>query len=274
MPFHSFSSAFSRVSHREITNTTTIIMNRMQHLHPRLSFLEWYNLSTLGQILQTVEASYLQTALKLTYNQKTLQVGSLGSESIYIGDAFVKNLVLIDSEAESVVRRTSWVRALPGELPIPTASIETVILPHLLEFESHHQEILAEICRVMKPEGHLIVLGLNPWNLQGVLQHLPLYAPFWRGHVLGCSRIMHWLNNLRFEAEFHAGFNLSTSRYIMQPRTYLEQTQARLSFAYAIKAIKRDYTIIPIEPDWLSTPSLSAGPVFGTTQRISSGAEE
>lgn len=246
----------------------------MQHLHPRLSFLEWYNLSTLGQILQTVEASYLQTALKLTYNQKTLQVGPLGTESIYIGEAFSPNLVLIDSEAESSVRRTGWVRALPGELPIATASVETVILPHLLEFENHHQDILAEIGRVMKPEGTLIVLGLNPWNLHGVFQSPPLYSSFWRGRVPGYSRIMHWLNDLRFEAEFHAGFNLSTSRYIMQPRTYLEKTQAWLSFAYAIKAIKRDYTLIPIEPVWLSTPSLSAGHVFGTTQRISSGTEE
>ncbi len=244
-------------------------MNRTQHFYPRQSFLEWYNLSTLGQILQTVEASYLQTALKLTYNQKTLQVGPLGSESIYIGEAFAKNLILVDTVAESTVWRTAWVRALPVALPLPNASIETVILPHLLEFEGHHQATLAEVSRVLKPEGKLFVLGLNPWSLQGVFQYLPKYASFWRGHFLSHHKLMSWLAPLRFEAEFHAGFNLSTSRYIMQPRTYLEHSQARLSFAYAIRAIKRDYTLIPLEPDWLGAANLTTSPVFGTTQRVS-----
>lgn len=243
-------------------------MNRTQPLQPRQSFLEWYNLSTLGQILQTVEASYLQTALKLTYNQKTLQVGPLGSESIYIGDAFARNLILVDTVTESTVWRTTWVRALPVALPLPNACVETVILPHLLEFEGHHQAILAEASRVLKPEGKLFVLGLNPLSLQGIFQYLPKYASFWRGHFLSHYRLMAWLTSLRFEAGFDAGFNVSTSRYIMQPRTFPEQAQARLSFAYAIRAIKRDYTVIPLEPDWLGATGLTTGPVFGTTQRV------
>ena len=245
-------------------------MNRTQHSHPRQSFLEWYSLSTLGQILQTVEASYLQTALKLTYNQKTLQVGPLGSESVYIGEAFARNLILIDSEADSRVWRSSWVRALPTELPIPSASIETVILPHVLEFETRRQEILAEVSRILKPEGKLFVLVLNPWSVQGAFQYLPQYASsFWRGHFLGCQKLMDWLIPLKFDAEFHAGFNLSTSRYILQPRNLVERSQAQLSFAYAIKAIKRDYTLIPIEPVWLGARNMAAGHVFGTTQRVS-----
>ncbi len=245
-------------------------MNRtQQHSHPRQSFLEWYNLSTLGQILQTVEASYLQTALKLTYKQKTLQVGPLGSESIYIGEAFAGNLILVDTVAESTVWRNRWIRALPTALPLPCACVETVILPHLLEFEDDRQAILAEVCRVMKPEGSLFVLGLNPWSLQGAFQYLPKYASFWRGHFLSYGKLLEWLTPLRFEAEFHAGFNLTTSRYIMQPRTWLEHSQARLSFAYAIRAIKREYTLIPLEPDWLGAASMTPGHVLGTTQRVS-----
>lgn len=242
-------------------------MNRTLQPHPRQSFLEWYNLSTLGQILQTIEASYLQTALKLTYNQKTLQVGPLGSESIYIGEAFARNLILIDRDAGSTVQRTAWVRALSDELPIPNASIDTAILPHLLEFESDRQAVLAEISRVMKPEGKLFILGLNPWSLQGAFQYLPKHASLWQGHFLGRQRLLDWLTPLRFEAEFHAGFNLSGSRYIMQPRNFLEKSQAQLSFAYAIRAIKRDYTLISIEPDWMGARNLATEQVLGATQR-------
>ena len=242
-------------------------MNRTLQPHPRQSFLEWYNLSTLGQILQTIEASYLQMALKLTYNQKTLQVGPLGSESIYIGDAFASNLILIDAETESVVWRNAWVRALPAELPIPNASIETAILPHLLEFADDRPAILAEISRVMKPEGKLFILGLNPWSVQGAFQYLPKYASLWQGHFLSHQRLLNWLAPLRFEAEFHAGFNLSTSRYIMHPRSILEKSQAHLSFAYAIRAIKRDYTLISIEPNWLGARNLATEQALGATQR-------
>lgn len=229
----------------------------------RQIFLEWYHVTTLGQILQTIEASYLQSSLKLTYNQKTLQVGQLGSEALYIDDDFLGDFTLIDSApSHSVARR---VAAFPGELPVASNSIDTVILPHVIEFERHRHQVLREVERVLKPEGRLFLLSLNPWSVHGTLQYLPRKSSFWQGDFVSGHRILDWLSLLNFEAEITAAFAPSASRIVTKPDTPLAKVRAALSFAYAIKATKRRYSLIPIEPSWLAIPSLAPGHMLEKT---------
>lgn len=116
--------------------------------------------------------------------------------------------------------------------------------------------------RVLKPEGRLFVLGLNPWSLHGILQYLPQNASFWRTDFISSHRLLDWLSLLKFDAELNAAFSISSSRVFNNPNTVWARTRAALSFAYAIKAIKRRYTLIPIQPNWISLPSLATGHMF------------
>jgi SAM-dependent methyltransferase len=229
----------------------------------RQSFLEWYHVTTFGQILQTIEASYLQSALKLTFNQKTLQVGRLGSEGLYIDNDFIGDFTVVDEGAGRVCGRI--VSALAGELPIASSSIDTLILPHILEFESNRHQVLQEVERVLKPEGRLFILGLNPWSLHGIVQYLPRKVSFWRGNFVSSHRLLDWLSLLKFDAELSAAFSISSNRVLGKPATFSARSSAALSFAYAVKAVKRRYTLIPIEPSWLHVPSLAAGHMFEKT---------
>lgn len=243
-------------------------MNQTPSLHSRRLFLEWYNVTTLGQILKTIESAYLQSALKLTYNQKTLQVGLLGSETAYINEAFTRNFILVDPYSDSLLSHSDLVRALPGELPVANSSIDTLILPHILEFENNKHQVLREVERVLKPEGKVFVLGFNPWSLHGIIQYLPRRSSFWRANFVSSHRLLDWLSLLKFDSELHAAFSITSPKAIRRPDNLLNKSIAYLSFAYAVKAVKRRYTFIPIEPVWIPEPGLAAGHMFGSMQPI------
>lgn len=219
-------------------------------------FLEWYGSSPLGQALQRSETAYLLNELQLTYYQKILQVGALGTETQFIGEEFRRNFGLVIGEEVNGNRSLSQIRAHPGELPIASESTDILLLPHILEFEPNPHQLLREAERVLKPEGRLIVLGFNPWSLHGIASHLPVRHGFWSRSFIGYHRLIDWLHLLRFEAEFSAGFTLARSTIILRPDNLLNRSMAYVATAYAIRAIKRTYTLIPVKPEWISAPSL------------------
>lgn len=173
------------------------------------------------------------------------------------------DFTLIDSAPSHSVARK--VAAFPSELPIASNSIDTVILPHVVEFDAHRHQVLREVERVLKPEGRLFLLSLNPWSVHGSLQYLPRKSSFWQANFVSGQRVLDWLSLLNFEAEISAAFALSTSRIITKPDSALAKLRAALSFSYAIKATKRRYSLIPIEPNWLAVPSLAPGHMLEKT---------
>ena len=88
-------------------------------------------------------------------------------------------------------------------LPFEANSLDLLLLPHTLETapDPHHR--LREAHRVLRPEGRLIVLGLNPASLWGLRQR----AFAWcggrflpqQGEFLGYWRLRDWLQVLGFE---------------------------------------------------------------------------
>jgi ubiquinone/menaquinone biosynthesis C-methylase UbiE len=151
------------------------------------------------------------------------------------------------------------VRADACNLPVASESIDVLILPHVLEFESNPHQVLREVERVLRPEGQLIVLTFNPFSLHGIVRRVSRGGSFWRQGFIPPTRLLDWLRLLKFEAEYSAAFNASTAEVIETPTGYLRRSQAFLSLAYAIRAIKRTYTVIRIEPSWIAGPAILAG---------------
>ena len=232
--------------------------------HPRQAFLEWYHATTLGQILQTIEASYLQVSLNPTYNQKILQVGLLGCENLYIDETFIHNFILVSAEhrGETCIKRL--ITACPAALPVASGSIDTLILPHVIDFEPDKHQVLHEAERVLKPNGRLFVLGFNPWSVHGILQYLPRRSSFWQLDFISSHRLLDWLSLLKFDAEYSVAFSIASSKAIQKPNSFFSKARAHLSFAFGIKAVKRTYRLIPIEPKWIGAPDLVPGHMFET----------
>jgi SAM-dependent methyltransferase len=98
-------------------------------------------------------------------------------------------------------------------LPFPSASIDLVVLPHTLELASDPHATLAEVERVLMPEGRVVILGFNPLSLWGLRQWSGFSDRFGRResqelqqerHVaefLGYRRVRDWLRLLSFEVD-------------------------------------------------------------------------
>lgn len=80
------------------------------------------------------------------------------------------------------------------ELPISSGSVDLVVLPHTLEFTDHSQKLLTEACRIVKPEGHIIILGFNPYSFWGLKKLLAKNKQtHWSRHLIKPSMIKNWL---------------------------------------------------------------------------------
>ena len=96
-------------------------------------------------------------------------------------------------------------------LPFPERSLDLVVLPHTLELAREPHLTLAEVERVLVPEGRVVILGFNPASLWGLRQRLgrwrqrlgsraPLFLPR-PGDFIGYLRLRDWLRLLSFEVE-------------------------------------------------------------------------
>lgn len=86
------------------------------------------------------------------------------------------------------------------ELAFECASLDLVLLPHVLEFNARPHQILREVERVLRPEGHLIVSGFNPRSLWGARRALGAKTGYpWRGNFIALPRLKDWLALLGFE---------------------------------------------------------------------------
>ena len=92
------------------------------------------------------------------------------------------------------------VRVCCSELPFDTASLDLVLIPHVLEFAEHPHQILREVERVLMPEGSLVISGFNPRSLWGLRRALGCKQDYpWSGHFISLPRIKDWLALIGFE---------------------------------------------------------------------------
>jgi len=240
-------------------NTMNYKKIRVPSQHPRQQFMEWYDSTSLGKTLRDSESSYLLNSLNHTYYQRILQVGRLGIETTYITDEFLRNFCLIVDGGVREGQITNTVFAKIEEWPIACESVDTVILPHLIEFEADPRRILSEAERVLKPEGRLFILGFNPWSPHSLLRFMQQSSSSWSRHFVRSSQVMEWLNLLKFETELNAGFGLPTHHVFLEPQTTWQKSIAFLTPVYSIKAIKRTWTLIPMKKSWARVPGLVPG---------------
>ena len=78
-----------------------------------------------------------------------------------------------------------------------------MLLPHSLEYIDTPHKLLAEACRIVRPEGHLIILGFNPFSFWGLKKKMhqgkhPKSVP-WSSHFIRPTQIKTWLKLADFE---------------------------------------------------------------------------
>ena len=158
------------------------------------------------------------------------------------------------------------VRLCCSELPFASASLDLVLIPHVLEFAEQPHQILREVERVLMPEGSLVISGFNPrslWGMRRVLGGLRRRAPDcaegypWNGHFIALPRIKDWLALLGFEV---AGGRFAAYAPPFRQARWLERCAcmetagdrwwAVSGGVYFLHAIKRVPGMRPIKPRW------------------------
>lgn len=89
------------------------------------------------------------------------------------------------------------------ELPILTGSIDLVMLPHTLEFVDNPRQLLAEACRIVKPEGLLVICGFNPYSIWGLRKYIKKQRKTipWGLNFIHSHQIKRWLQLADFALE-------------------------------------------------------------------------
>ncbi len=221
----------------------------------RQKFCDWY-LSPLGSLLSDLESEYLRRKISVSYKHRVLQIGSLGWEDRFVDSGFLENYCIVDQQSRDNVK-TALIKAESDQLPVASESIDTVILPHTIEFEANQHGVLREAERVLKPEGRLIILWFNPWSVHRLYHyfHGKFGLPPWSGRFLSRRRMEDWLTLLNFEMALTTEFQLKSSNSVLAKIE--DPISGIMPIGYGIKAIKRRYTLIPLEPVSIMRPKLA-----------------
>ena len=145
------------------------------------------------------------------------------------------------------------------QLPFTEAQFDVVVLPHTLEFQALPHEVLREAYRVLRPEGHLLISGFNPYSLFGIKRYFgrERSGP-WAGEFISVSRAKDWLTLLGFDI---IGGQLDCYNLPAQSDATLQRL-ARLERAgeqwwpfaggvYLLHAVKRAAGVRLIKPNFL-----------------------
>lgn len=215
----------------------------------------WYQ-TPRGKLLKDLEVEYLQRSITVSCQQTILQIGGLGWENEFIDSSLYKNFVILDSKQLGSCPATK-IQAKSYLLPLQSNSVDMILLPHLLEFDAFRFQTMREIERVLKPEGVVVIVNFNPWSLWVRYQFLwdKKMADSWRGHFISQSRVLDWLKLLNFEVTLASEFYLDSVESIHGKS--IKKNCSISATAYAIRAIKRRYNLIPLTPVKAGNPRLA-----------------
>ena len=165
----------------------------------------------------------------------------------------------------------------PRALPFENASVDLLVLPHVLEFSAHPHQVLREAERVLVPDGRLIISGFNPWSLWGIERRLRRRRGYpWHGNFISLPRLKDWLALLSLDID--AGRQTCYVPPSQQPHwlwcfRFMEDAGDRWwpvgGGVYFLQAVKRVRSMRPITPSW----QMARVPqrLVVTTDRISLG---
>jgi len=226
----------------------------------------WYE-KLPGCWLADDEIAVLDKVLPDLFGYQLLQMGVSYAEDC-LAKSKIPNQTIMDIDnppglallRDSIVnRKLRYLRGIPEQLPIASDSVDVMLLSHTLEFSADPHEVLREVDRILVPEGHVVILGFNPWGWWMWWKLLLGWwgKPPWCGHFLRMNRIKDWLQLLGFEVTAVHGYFYRppfSHKGIMNKLMFIERLGSRFwpffSGAYCIVAKKRVTTLTAIRPRW------------------------
>lgn len=205
---------------------------------------DWWQ-SKPGAYLLKQERSALNEALPTVFGYYLVQSGCWGQPgSLTEASTIRTRLIVGDCGAPGV-----GVAGDPCYLPFMSDAVDAVLLPHTLERVAEPEQVLREAERVLRGEGHVLVLGFHPFGPWGLLRHFRRRTP-WDGRFLSLGRLKVWLGVLGFETvcvKHLVHRPPSRSRLVMLRSAFLDRLAWRATAGvYLVVAKKRVFSVIPL----------------------------
>lgn len=145
------------------------------------------------------------------------------------------------------------VQATPAELPFSSASIDGVVLHHMLETVPDRRVALREAARVLRPGGRLLLLGVNPASAWLLAKPLPAFR---RLRPVTVARLNDWLALLGMERDAKTSYLNYRSLlpfalhgpWWQRTSDWLHKLQPPVGGVYLIAATKVGYGYIGYRP--------------------------
>lgn len=242
------------------------------------SFERWFQ-TPLGRALLADERRTLDAELAHLTGARQLQVGISHRLPLATGTDFTQRVMTTPVWSPEI--SDGVVVCDSHELPFSSDSMDLVVLQHSADFSRYPHEVIREAARVLRGEGTIALLGLNPLSLWGLRRAVSRHREGpWGGRFLFRRRMEDWLHLLGFNIETSATrffrLPLQSSGRDGQSRLDLKLAGNRilpLGAYYCIMARKRVYAGLPKRPAWRKAKviSLSGTRAIGASRGAHAG---
>ena len=236
---------------------------------------QWFR-SELGRNVLLAERHRVDKVLPNLFGYHILQLGHDGVDNL-LESSRISHKMITCSSFDKQVNGITRLFCASHSIPIASDSMDVVVLPHSLEFESNPHQVLRETERVLIGEGHVLILGFNPRSLWGLRRFFLAWRekPPWNGHYLALTRLKDWLQLLGFEI-------VMTERFYFRPPISNSKISEKLKFMeqlgrycwpylggiYMLLAKKRVIPLTPIKMRWKTRRHMIASGVAEPSARI------
>jgi len=232
---------------------------------------EWLD-SPLGAALREQESRIVEEALDGIFGEYVLQLGLWGEPHSFLKFARSQRAVCI-ADPGAVTAELPGLMGQMHRLPIASDSVDAVLLPHTLDFSDRPHAILREVHRILRSDGHLVVLGFKPGGLWGLRRLVPgAGLPPGLEHPVSDRRLSDWLKLLdlrihgvrRYFFRWPLPGNRGASSEVWERRG--QRLWPELGACYMLTAQKRLFTLTNVKKPWLSRPKVVSGLAEPTTR--------
>lgn len=247
-------------------------------------YTDWLSTGT-GLALLQEESRQVAGALENIFGDQLLQIGRWGDPGVFRRFARTRRTAVVGPALAPGVDLVS----APDSLAIGGDCIDAVLLPHVLETADDPHGILREVDRILRPDGHLVVLGFNPLGWWGLRHYLSRRSfPGGVQRMISEHRLRDWLSLLNYgvhRTDFYyfvppvyratpaagpAGESgLAAEAAAVRPRMGSLAGLGRwpvLASCYIVVARKEVFTLTPIRPAFRRPARLVGGLVNPTTR--------
>ena len=166
----------------------------LQSVGPEIA--AWFD-SELGQELLAAEKDTVERVISTLFGMHLVQCSVDSRHTFFAGSPVQRCYSIIPKV--SLGADKNCIVADNTEIPLAHESVDVVILHHALDFTDAPHQVLREASRILRPGGHLVIVGFNPLSLFGLFRLFKgkhKGVP-WSGRFLGHKRLSDWLKLLQ-----------------------------------------------------------------------------